>query len=331
MNACLPDKIVYGDDGINGMNLPTHPFIGGDLVRKVGYIAPPDVNHWYVDNFWKELGMAMDCLDYMPGIKTNHHHFINGKAKEDSTYKNQPDHEKDRKAFEAYMADGFPKMIIRLKGKNTVKDEVKLSIGRCSNRAIISHAAHDYDKLVAHIVTKGIKGKTLTGLDLANESNCSLLPKGRQMLLQHAIDAGMTHLLMLDDDMGFPCDLVDRLFAHNVQAVGVNGVAKKRDAMKLTATNLQGDKIQSHELSGLTEVSMMGLAVFLLDLSVIKNINEPWFEIKWNPFTKDYNGEDIYFTNKLRTQDVKIYCDNDLSKEIDHWGDIAFNYKMYCP
>jgi hypothetical protein len=113
--ACQPDKIAWGLDELQNDFLPVHPFIGGDLVRKLGFWAAPKLKHWYVDNVWKEIAIALDCAVYRPDIRMIHRHFSNGRAQMDRTYRQQPDHETDRFAYERFMQEHFPPLIERLK------------------------------------------------------------------------------------------------------------------------------------------------------------------------------------------------------------------------
>lgn len=111
--ACGLEKLAWADDGIQGENLPTHPFIGGNLLRKIGFTAPPHVRHCYVDNFWKLVANVLGRGVYLPDIKLTHHHFLRG-AEMDDTYKNQPDHEQDRIAFAQFIASEFQEVRKRL-------------------------------------------------------------------------------------------------------------------------------------------------------------------------------------------------------------------------
>ncbi len=114
-DACLPDKIAWGNDEIQKNNLPVHPFIGGDLVRKLGWWAAPGLKHWFVDNVWKALADHLKCGVYLPQLKMPHHHFINGKAPHDKTYANQPSHEQDHLACMEFMKKDFVAAIERAK------------------------------------------------------------------------------------------------------------------------------------------------------------------------------------------------------------------------
>lgn len=87
--ACLPDKVAYGDDGMDhshtcgDYHYPTHPFIGGALVRHWGFIMPPGLVHYGGDAWWHQAGNQVIVTD----VKITHHHWLNGKARKDKTYR----------------------------------------------------------------------------------------------------------------------------------------------------------------------------------------------------------------------------------------------------
>lgn len=78
--------IVYGDDLLQGENLPTAVFVSTDIIQILGYMAPPELVHMYLDNFWKDFGLAISALHYHPEIVIEHMHYINGKAPADDQY-----------------------------------------------------------------------------------------------------------------------------------------------------------------------------------------------------------------------------------------------------
>ena len=79
-------KIAYGDDLANS-GRATHPFVGGDLVRAVGWFAWPHCIHWYLDTAWEWLGRATDRLVFLPDVHTAHLHPDFGTAPDDQTYR----------------------------------------------------------------------------------------------------------------------------------------------------------------------------------------------------------------------------------------------------
>ena len=78
--------IVYGNDLLQGENIPTQVAMTSDIVRALGYMAPPSLVHLYFDNFWKVLGNGADCLRYLPDVIVEHMHPTAGKAEWDEGY-----------------------------------------------------------------------------------------------------------------------------------------------------------------------------------------------------------------------------------------------------
>lgn len=80
-------SIAYGNDLIQGVNLPTAVFMTSDIVETLGYMAPPELTHLYLDNFWKDLGEKLEIITYHDKIIIEHLHPSVGKAEWDEQYK----------------------------------------------------------------------------------------------------------------------------------------------------------------------------------------------------------------------------------------------------
>lgn len=78
--------IAYGDDLIQGENLPTQFAVTRDIVEYMQGIAPPGIKHLYVDNFAKKLGQDLDCLIYLPEVILQHLHPFANTAEWDEGY-----------------------------------------------------------------------------------------------------------------------------------------------------------------------------------------------------------------------------------------------------
>jgi hypothetical protein len=101
IEAAGSDGFAFGDDGINGGKHATHFVIGGDLVRSVGWLSLPGLDRIYIDTVWNDIARSRDVHHYIPHVKLTHHHFSNGKALFDQTYrKTRKDH--DRALYEAW-------------------------------------------------------------------------------------------------------------------------------------------------------------------------------------------------------------------------------------
>lgn len=78
IDAMGGDGIAYGDDRIHGASLPTAPVISHDIVQALGWMCQPTMQHYCVDNVWKDLGEAAGCLAYVPEVVIEHRHPVKG-------------------------------------------------------------------------------------------------------------------------------------------------------------------------------------------------------------------------------------------------------------
>ena len=102
----LGTGIVYGNDLLQGERIPTQMAMTSDIVRALGYMAPPSLVHLYFDNFWKVLGNGADCLRYLPDVVVEHMHPVAGKAEWDEGYKrvnSNAMYEHDKAAFDDWL------------------------------------------------------------------------------------------------------------------------------------------------------------------------------------------------------------------------------------
>lgn len=84
--AMIPLGVVYGNDLIQGPNLPTEVFLDSEIVRRLGYYVPRGFIHLFLDNTWKTWGEQTGTLRYLDDVVIEHLHFINGKAEHDAGY-----------------------------------------------------------------------------------------------------------------------------------------------------------------------------------------------------------------------------------------------------
>lgn len=100
----LEPRVVYGNDLLQGPNLPTAVFLQSRMIRAMNMMAPPVMRHLYLDNFWKELGEQLGGLVYLEDVVIEHLHPVNGKAEWDERYRAVNAPEADREDREAWLA-----------------------------------------------------------------------------------------------------------------------------------------------------------------------------------------------------------------------------------
>jgi hypothetical protein len=105
LEASSPWSVVYGNDLLQGANIPTAVFMGSGLVRELGYFNPPGCQHLYLDNAWKYYGESLGTLRYLPDVIVEHLHYLAGKSPKDALYaevNHTSMYDHDRAAFDAW-------------------------------------------------------------------------------------------------------------------------------------------------------------------------------------------------------------------------------------
>ena len=120
--------IAYGNDHLQEDKLPTSIMITSNVVKALGFMAPPTQKHLYADNFWQALGKGLGALYYFPSVHWEHLHFLNGKSEKDAIYEEANSEERykeDRDAFAAYMSERYIDDVTRVKEALGVQSEVQ--------------------------------------------------------------------------------------------------------------------------------------------------------------------------------------------------------------
>lgn len=100
--------LCYGNDLLQGENLPTAVFMTADIPAALGYMVPPALHHLWADNYWMDLGNGIGDLEYLPDVIVEHLHPINGKSDWDPTYEtaNNTNAVHDKAIFERLKVSG---------------------------------------------------------------------------------------------------------------------------------------------------------------------------------------------------------------------------------
>jgi hypothetical protein len=98
--------VVYGDDTIQHEAIPTQIAMRADIVRAIGYMAPPVLVHLYMDNFWYDIAEKLGGRAYLPSIVVRHHHPIAAAAEWDQTYIEANANHADGERYLEYVGSG---------------------------------------------------------------------------------------------------------------------------------------------------------------------------------------------------------------------------------
>lgn len=97
-----PVSFAYGNDLVHGASIPTSCMMTSTVFGTLGYIAPPELGHLYVDNVWKLWGKSTH-LTYRHDVVIEHLHPLVGKGEWDDIYRQQ-DPNGDQAIFFKYEA-----------------------------------------------------------------------------------------------------------------------------------------------------------------------------------------------------------------------------------
>jgi hypothetical protein len=155
----------------------------------------------------------------------------------------------------------------------------------------------------------------------------SAVDQGRCRLARKAIKKGFSHILFIDDDHYFPFDTADALLAHNKPIVAANYTSRSDPIRPLSLRD--GKRLYSKGRSGLERVDQAPGGVMMIETRVFEALAFPWFKTEWiGPKEEDWQSDDYYFCDKARAAGFEIFIDHDLSQEIGHVGEHAFNHGM---
>lgn len=110
--------IVYGNDLVQGVNIPTQMGFTSNIVNALGYAVPEGFIHLFIDNYFLELGKAIGGVSYLEDVIVQHLHPCVGNAEQDQTYReaNSPEHwSNDQKRFHEYMTNELSDDVERIK------------------------------------------------------------------------------------------------------------------------------------------------------------------------------------------------------------------------
>lgn len=111
-------NISYPNDlGKKGKrDLPTHPCVGGDLVRAIGWFGFPATYHFYLDTIFRYIGQNLNNIHRLEDVIVEHMHFGRGKSQLDEIYQqSQAKMRSDSEAYNAWIEKHGEELIKSLK------------------------------------------------------------------------------------------------------------------------------------------------------------------------------------------------------------------------
>ena len=295
--------VVAPSDGMRDSRFPNHYFVAAKVVRELGYITPPELEHLYCDNFLWDIGHALGRYRYLPLVLIEHKHYLADESLNDAQYKkanSEAQHKRDSDAYSRYCDNHFQLDVARLKKTlsiSTTIEPVKFAVvGRKLRVMIVTpfyHLASNYNYLRSVMTELAVLSNAgcLVHFQPVMKPVCGdVIQRQRNRLTHYARkhEFNPDVMVWIDSDMGFSGEDVLRQLASGLPVVGLN--APRRNYYFDGHSNGEfqtGDDLRSALLRGtiqpiigreaeerrcMREVLYVGTGVMVVWMNVIQKI-----------------------------------------------------------
>jgi len=173
-------------------------------------------------------------------------------------------------------------------------------------------------------IYEGVEDQTLQYMPMEGSGIGAM----REALVLEALKHDYTHVLFIDEDMGFKPNALHVLAQRKLPIVGCNYPKRVKDG-GFTALSLDQSRrlVTDEQTTGLERAYYTGFGFCLVERQVFEQVEKPWFLIGYNLTTNTYSTEDAAFGKRLIDAGVEWHCDHDASKLIWHNGSYNYNFE----
>jgi hypothetical protein len=200
--------------------------------------------------------------------------------------------------------------------------DIRLLIGIPSQGSMCADTALSL-ALLASDLCFPLKGKSHV-YNILNVKS-SILPQGRQSIVDAAIEGNATHLLFIDSDMTFPPFLARKLLASGKDVIGAN-CPTRGFPCNPTARDEDTKPVYSNGKTGLEKVWRLGTGILMITVDVLKALPRPCFTPYWHTERDAYVGEDWAFIDAIENAGFSLWVDHDVSQQIGHIGSYIYTH-----
>lgn len=157
----------------------------------------------------------------------------------------------------------------------------------------------------------------------------SLVYQARDQIVKTFMESGHDALMMIDSDMTFHWEAVDRLASYNLPFVTAKAFKRVPPFQPCFYTQVNWEEGKEaelqvpiqYQLNTLLEIEGAGMACALIKREVFEQVQGPYFEPLPNL------GEDLTFCLKLKQAGIKMYCDTGM--QFGHVGLVEFGEEHF--
>lgn len=315
----------------------------GDLIRAIGYFAPPGAVHMYIDDLVEEVGRATGCWHCDMSILVRHENAAWSGAKDTTFAKTNAHWPEDDRAFQAWKRDEKHNAVNRVLALMESKGVEMTRPNLAGMRIMIAVPCGDgrYESVFLNSLratesaVKFFGGET----SLMEMNYCSDIALARSRLLGAFIRSDATHMFWIDSDQGFETKDFIRLLLAQKDFVAVAGIRKVFPAsFGVNVSDEFGNAIPITEdaTSGLLRASGVGLAFACMTRACATRLVQHYADLaytaadgreEWavfNPMVKNrrYLGEDFALCQRWRDIGGEIWIAPEVS--LKHVGSFCW-------
>jgi len=160
----------------------------------------------------------------------------------------------------------------------------------------------------------------------------SMIHQAREDFMDQMLKGDYTHLLFIDEDMGFREETLPIMLSRKYPIVGCNYRIKVPPCLFTARTaDGQSDLKTTAETTGLEETLWMGFGFCLIERQVVEATKAPRFLGGYNHTKHKYATEDAPFFLQARKLGFIPMVDQDASKLIYHCGNWSYSWDDEIP
>lgn len=153
----------------------------------------------------------------------------------------------------------------------------------------------------------------------------------RDNMVDKAIKENCTHLLFIDDDMGFSPECLNIMLARKMHILAANYRRKIPPGYFTCVAPDKSEIITSADSTSLTECWFGGFGFCLIEIDVLKLVKKPRFLMQYFHETDSYTTEDYPFFTSIHELGIPVYVDQEVSKRVWHCGNFNYGFDQAIP
>lgn len=155
-------------------------------------------------------------------------------------------------------------------------------------------------------------------------SKFSLITEARNLCVNAALQARAEWLAFFDSDMVLPPDSIATLMAHQREIVGAT-YPRRGLPLAFIGNRIDGSALTLND-KGLVEAARLPAGCLLIKAGVFARLKAPYFRCSYHEDAGKVLGEDYWFSDRVRSAGFQLWCDTDLSRQVEHIG--AYRYAL---